>query len=520
MKALVTLQEKLDKQNLNKWINKLIFAIEFLMSIIFTYSMYKIVIYKSYENIWNLKYILTLVPSGIIVLLSIIWNCRVNKEKLEKILISFLIPVGMLYIFFIPPSYVPDEHAHIWKALEISQGKLITEIQEDGSTEELIPRFFDEKRIPYMGNYGQFNAASYEETDYKDMVEVQNPAQAYPAVLYLASSIGFFLGRIFGINGIITIYIAKLLNFIVFLVLGYYSIKIIPFGKTIIGIILFLPMTLQQAASISADSILNSISIFYICYTLYLLKREEGLKVIDKIAYIIMSIIIAVSKIAYVPIAGLSLLFIGNKNIKNKEKAIFISVTIILSIIIGLCWFVFMQQYPPTDSVKIFNETNNVNLKEQLINIIKDPIIFVEVIKNSILNSLYLDTMIGSSMGWLNINTSKIVINIFIMLLAISPFLDKNEKELKTKEKIWSLLVFAGVYILIILAAYLSWTTVGIDTVMGVQGRYFLPICALPLLCVCNKEKYLKFKNINIILPIICVILNFITIIDIIKFYV
>ena len=517
MEALVKIPKKINKETLKQILKKIILVIEFLMSIILAYSVYKIVIYKHYQNIWNLKYIISVAIAMIFVIASIIWNCK--KGKFEKMIISFLIPIGMAYLFFIAPSYVPDEHAHIWKALEISEGKLVTEITEDGESKELVPRFFYDNIVPHLQNYGQFNSSSYKETDYNDLVKVENPAQAYPAVLYIFSSIGFFIGKIFGLNGIITIYLARMLNFIVFLILGYWSIKLIPYGKWIVSIILFLPMSLQQAVSISADSFLNAISIFYVCYTMYLCKKKNKINIKSKILYGIMSIIIAISKVVYIPIVGISLLLIENKEISKKEKCTFLSIIIPLSIISGVIWFLIMQSYPVLDNNLVYNEIYNVSMKDQLISIIKNPSLFITVLNNTFKDGLFIEGMVGSLMGWLNIEISRVVIIMFVILLALSPFLEENEIKNNRKEKIWNLIIFFGTYILIVLAAYLSWTTVGADKVMGVQGRYFLPIIILPLISLCDKDRYVKFKNIKYILPIICIGLNLIAISDIAKFF-
>lgn len=508
---------KFNKEKFEQILNKCILVIEFIISIILLYLIYQIVIYKNYQNIWHLKYILCSLFMGTIVVGCIIWNCK--KSKFEKIIISFLIPIGMAYVFFIAPGYVPDEQAHIWKALEISEGKLMTEITEDGESKESIPHFFENHIIPYIKTYGHFNNVSKEKTDYNDLFEVQNPAQAYPAVLYIASSIAFFIGKILGLNGIFAIYLAKIFNFIIFLILGYFSIKCIPFGKWIVAIILFLPMSLQQAVSVSADSFLNAVSILFICYTMYLCKNTDEINIKDKIIYIVMGIIIAISKVVYISIIGISLLIIGNKKIKNKEKGIFLSTLIILSVISGIIWFLIIQSYPVAESNLTYNETYNINLKEQVMNIIKNPMIFVTVLNNTFKGGFYVEGIVGSLMGWLNIEISRLVTLGFIILLALAPFLDENKVTLNIKQKIWNIIIFLGTYTLIILAAYVSWTTVNSDKVMGVQGRYFLPIIVLPLICLCDKERYIKFKNIKYILPTVCVGLNIIAIVDIAKFF-
>lgn len=520
MKSNTKKNNSLKIEILKKYLYKFLYIIEFLVAIFCAYSLYQIVLNRNNLHIWSLKYLIIFVPTIIMLIGCIILNYKKNKEKIEKIIISFLIPVGMLYVFFMAPSYVPDEQAHILKSYEISTGELITPIKEDGSSKTKIPKFFVDNMIPNISKYGQFNLASMENTDYNEIVEEENEAQAYPAILYIFSSIGFLIGRLFEINGIFTIYLARLFNFAVFLIMGYYSMKIIPFGKFIIGTILFLPMSFQQGASVSADCILNAVSIMYIAYTLYLINKNDQIKWFEKVIYIAMSIIIGISKIAYVPMIGLSLLFIGAKNITKKQKIIFIITTILITIICSIAWFMFMQRYQNTLSHSQYLQENNVNMSEQIRTIIENPRNIIEIIKNTIKDGAYIVGAIGNQLGWLNIETSNIVIIMFIAILAISSFLTNEKEELRNIEKIWMIFIMFGVYVLVILALYLIWTSVGLDEVLGVQGRYFIPILPLLLLCLCKKDRYIKFKNVNLMLPIILTILNVIAISDIIEFFI
>ena len=117
-------------------------------------------------------------------------------------------------------------------------------------------------------------------SNYNEMKIVFCPSQSYFPTLYLFSGIGFLIGKMFSLNFMITMYIARTLNLIIGLILGYYSIKIIPFGKLLLTVYMFLPMYFQQQASMSADSLVNSVSIFFIAYNLYLVynKNEFNIK--------------------------------------------------------------------------------------------------------------------------------------------------------------------------------------------------------------------------------------------------
>lgn len=520
MKKIINFIMLENNEKLKEIVQKILLIIEFLISIFMVFSLYGISVYKYTAGIIPLKYVLIFVPTFIINIYLIIFNIKNNREKVEKIFISFLIPISILYIFFMVPTYVPDEHAHIWKAYEISTGKFVTPIKEDGTATSEIPNFFIKYNVFNIAKYNKVENVKQIDTNYNDTELVDNPARSYPAILYAFSSIGFLIGRLINLNGIFAIYLARILNTIVFLIFSYYSIKIIPFGKKVLATILFLPMMLQQCTSVSADSFINCISIFYIAYTLKICTNNKKINMKQMVLFSIMSIIISISKITYCPLIGISFLFISTKNMNKKTKKIFIPIVIIISAIAALGYYIFMQKYPVVETAQVYMQANNVNQSEQIKYIINNPSILTFILGDSILNSGYISSMIGLSLGWLDINIHSMYITAFLILLVISSFLDKNEMELKKWQKIWLLMISMASYWLVFIAMYIGWTPVGNDMAWGIQGRYFLPILPLILLVLCKKDGYIKIKNINIYLPIILSLLNILVIFDVFKFFI
>lgn len=264
-----------NKESTNPIESKLLFPIEFSVSIFFTILTLKILTTKQYSGYWSLKYLLEITPFAIILFLCLIENIRINRKKIENLWIGFLIPVGMLFLFFMLPTYAPDEQSHMWKAYEISNGIFVTPIREDGSGATMIPTFLVENKYPHLNKYHQLFEKIQMYTDYSFTVRVSNSANSYFPGLYIFSTVGLLFGRIINLNGLCAQYIARLCNYIIFLLLGYYSMKKIPFGKMVIGVLLFMPMVLQQGTSISADCILNAVAIFFIAYTLNLRFKEQ-----------------------------------------------------------------------------------------------------------------------------------------------------------------------------------------------------------------------------------------------------
>lgn len=220
-----------------------------------------------------------------------------------------------------------------------------------------------------------------------------------------------------------------------------------------------------------------------------------------------MCIFLGVAKYVYLPLVGLGLLFISTKNMTKKEKAILIISTIVLSLTIALLWFKLATSYVDT---RDYIEENNVSIIGQIQYAISNPLQFIKVIANDIYASSekYIYGAVGESLGWLNITVPRITITIFLFIFILSAFLENNERELKTPEKLYTMFIAIGIYALVIIGLYLSWSPVGDKMVCGVQGRYFIPIFILPILCLCKKNNYVKIKHINLIIPILLTLLD------------
>ena len=100
-------------------------------------------------------------------------------------------------------------------------------------------------------------------------------------------------------------YLGRLSNFIFYIILIYFSLKILPFKKFGALFILLVPMAIQQNSSLSADVMINSCSFLFISYILYLKysdKSPKKLEVKHKLLLFSLALIISLSKIVYFPI--------------------------------------------------------------------------------------------------------------------------------------------------------------------------------------------------------------------------
>ena len=518
---LEKIKEKINfKENVNleKIYNKICFILEFIISIIFAIQLFKLLYIHHYEFNWNGRFIITTFLCAIILASIIIINIKKYHKIIEKMFLTFAIPVGILYAIFLMPTYAPDENAHAYRAYQISKGTLFAEKEEIATVEVPIDlkdgTTDNNMKVTYADLVNRINKP----VNNIDKVNVYNAAQNYFPTLYIFSAIAFDIGDIFQLNYIYSMYLGKLLNFIVFLALGYFSIKNMPFGKLVLLTYLMIPMLLHQVSSLSADSFIIAITIFFIAKTLKIAFAKEDISKKEEIIYYISAFLMGVAKSVYIPVGLLSLLIIRNKNINKNKRIRLIAISSFACIIIGAIWYVYSSGYI---DAREYLDINGVNGKEQISFIIHNPITYLRIFLNTIHDAggSYLYNFIGSALGWMDISVPNLTIVSYLFLLLISPFLEKHEEELDIKSKIWTMLIFLGTSAVVITALYIIWTGVGQWNIMGVQGRYFLPIGLLVLLCMCSKKRFLQFKHINVILPILLTLLNLSAIQQIIGFF-
>lgn len=494
--------------------NKIKYIIEFLISVMFSYVVFRIVFIKHNYGYISAKHLVYIVPIALILILNVLYCLYKSEKKIEKIFISFIIPIGMLYWIFMMPSQVADEMAHLWRAYEVSEGIFIS----SNKNETKVPKDLIHNIKPYVGNYSQMVSVTNDTPEFNDLESVNNTAKTYPATLYLFSGFGFFIGRIFKLSFIISAYLAKLFNFIIFIIAGYYIIKIIPIGKFAMFTLLFTPMVLHQATSTSADAMVNISCLLFISYSVKLLFKKEKILTKELVLYFIIAVFISIAKYVYLPLIGISFLFIKRKDLDFKGKIIIIS-SIIISGIVAIVCYKYSLTYPGAydDYLNQVGANSTLQLKYMK----ENPLKALEMIRNTLVTNgnTYLKEAMGLKLGWANIFVNDLWIGLFIIILFASCYLEKNEFVLNMIQKSWMILISFGIICLIIIGLYISWTPVGLEISTGIQGRYFIPIIPLILLCLSLKENYIKIKNIEYKLPIILSIINIPVIMTVIKFF-
>lgn len=466
--------------------------------------------YKSNIRIIIFVAILGIMIIGVYVIASIIYYKK--DIKVENIFLMIVPFVCLFFLITMPTFKNHDEYYHWLKAYEVSEGHLMTPIEE-GIQGSMMP-----------SSVADACPKDWTTMTYRDVQEkikhplekekqgILNPetAAVYSFVQYVPQAVGIALARIFTDSTYLITCAGRLANMIVAIVLLYLAIKIMPFGKKLLLIPAMIPIAIEGFTSLSPDAMTISMSFLYIAYILQLaFGKKKKIQLKEKIILLVMSVIIALCKIVYIPLVGLVLIIPKEKfkNENNKSKMINFCIIAGIAVVINLLWLGISSRY-----LANFREGDS---KIQVLLALQNPIQYIQTVLYTInLNGhSYLMSLFGNAIGWGEFVKLDSIVPYTI--LAMYLFVASTDEEIKGKLKkyqiMWILLVVLAICALIFTSLYVQWTTVGKESILGIQGRYFLPILPLIMLllgnCLKVKTSYKK-ENINKVVAIVMLIVQ------------
>lgn len=446
----------------------------------------------------------------------------------EKMVMSgLLVAFGAIYCWLCPPGMAPDEDHHFCRAFEISCGEWTSQhIGEDGEGGNYLPAAVRSFRDPAA------------EIDWDDIAEMRyGNTSLYSPVSYLPQAIGIRIARLCTDNVAMIFYGGKLGSLLAGLLLCLWAIQSMPFGRRILFLIMLFPMTLQEMVSMSPDGFTIALSLAFVAKILQLRCQEGTLGKKDWAAVAMLGMLLALCKVVYVALLFLTLLLPGSKMGEKKKARAFQWGIPMAGLAINLAWLKISAGY-------LVEFRPGVSSGDQVRFILLHFKDYVTAVIRTVCAWFtdWVENMIGSQMGALNIEISHIVWLAFLLLFlyeiyscndAIIPErrLDCHKDAVVSVRRL-DCLVLGGVFLggaaLICTSIYVQWNAVASLMVEGIQGRYFTPLlpCLALLMLFLNQgngEIYLGKRREGIgrsYAYMILLVLHGITILDVIKHYI
>src|SRR5574344_1387499 len=450
----------------------------------------------------------------IFILIIFVKKYKIDDKRIWILYIILAITIGIIHSIVTPLFSQSDEPVHFYRAYEISEGYVITP-SHDGKLSNFFPKSFQE--ILYSGVNEKREYKRYNDIEYmisvplnKDDQELVGDYSSYNFICYLPNIIGMKLGTILNLNPYLIGILGRISSLIICAILIGLGIKKIPYGKIFSLIIFLSPVVLSYFAAISADGIIIAASFLFISNILYFIKTKRTITKKDIIVFALLSSCLFMCKRAYFPIIGLYLL-LPNECVNNKKwKFLYFIINLIIPFVI----YMLISKISPyvTPNISDINTFNNI-IKW----IIKNPISYGLIVLRTTLNNSFdflSNIFAGDFLCHHQISLYSFIPIMYIIIAVISYFSESSSIKYKNNlQKIFIVSIPVLIYLLIATAMYVYNTapsnSVGYPIIIGIQGRYLIPL--LPLLLFINKNKNLKINdsiiiNISVILNLMVIL--------------
>lgn len=445
----------------------------------------------------------------IIILIQIIailyYLKNIIKDKLHNIFVMLAIIFSVNMLILLPAFHVPDEYSHYIKAYslfdkdEIEINKYIPSIKISDLMYETFYKYNCDLHNPY---YKTTIKEYFVDLTKIDKGEKNNVVTFYNTYsirnfAYIPSAIIIKFAFCLNLPIILSTVLARLINALIFIILGYFALKLIPRYKRLLFTIMLMPITIQQTAAINQDSITLSIIFIFLALLLNeIYSKEKNISNKTLALILVLSVCLGISKPGYFAITLMTIL-IPKERFKNKNiyyAMCFLPITICA----GLTASKYLSQFGLADAA-VKKIPNMVTVSY----VLKNPLFLIKVCFYTLYQRGSLDLLTGqlNLFGWSTVSYDFLASYVIYFIYTFLIFFDNKEtKSLSIKNRI----CIVGISIITIGLIYASalfgfnTTTTDAHMIGGLQSRYFIPVTLLLAIGFSNSLLKINIKNKNL----------------------
>lgn len=461
--------------------------------------------------------------AGLLAAFTVIYFCayvfRVKKHIL--FLVTVLI-MGIGYTALMTPFTVPDETVHYYTAYRVSNALTFTKEKADSPDTELYVRACD---TDYQGIFSNFNGKHYMPSTSSYATAINNVLGAEESeemvlktseqisgnyVCYTPAGIGIAIGRILHLNSVPTFYLGRMMNLLLFAILGMLAVRKMPFGKNILFATALLPLTLQQVASYSYDSVIIAFAFYYVATCFDLAYRAKRIRITDIAALLVCLMVFCAPKAGvYVLLAGLLPIVFWNKQLPKNKKWLTVGAAAV-----GAVAFMLIFNLSRIGGSGYTDDTTQYFTLGDIFENTKG---FIALWVNAYFESkeTWFYSLFGSYMAWVNLEVEKTFALFFGSLLMLSSVREDDSispLQMRNTDRYFMIPVVLLTVAGFCAASYL-WTPIDATAIQGLQTRYIIPILPLILLSLRNSALTHR-KSITEFLTVSLVVTNIFYIVD------
>lgn len=428
---------------------------------------------------------------GVLMSLGIVLGLRRAQRwnwKPEKIFLLLFVPLSLGMMLAMPVWRAPDESAHLQRIWQISLGNWFPDEETQGIFLEpanLLDGVRDFKETTLYTVARQWNSTA----DMDQLVESDVGANTgiYPVSNYFPQALGMALVRLMTKGRMAMFYGARLGAWLATLGLFYYAIRIVPVGKYAMIALTLLPMMLQEAASASADGMTCAACMALTAFVVRACECPERFGWKDTAVLAGLMALVGTLKMMYCPLILLSFAIPACCFGSERRKKTILGTIAIAIACASIAWMLFCNAaYVGAGTGR------GDSMREQVAWMLGNPGELLAVMGRTVYFrfGIWMEQIIGKDLGWLNVPIPSLVFWSFVFVLMNfmhgDDALSADHQQIRVFRKLG--IALSAVCVLIVLLSLYIWETPCANpTVLGIQGRYFIPL--LPLLYMALKHK-------------------------------
>lgn len=315
----------------------------------------------------------------------------------------------------------------------------------------------------------------------------------YSFLSYIPSALGIWIGRLFGLTFTLTFALGKTFNLLCYIFLVFIAIRLIPIKKWLFLAIGLLPTNIFSASNYSYDWFLVAFTLLSISLVVRVICSNR--KVFTKELWLILiCLFLALApKAVYFPIVGVIFLIPGRAFATPTQRRLFVVASIV--VVIYACATFILPTIFSGGAVYGDNRAGTgASPSRQLAFIASNPLSYLKILVSYLYHEFFALGNIETSfadfyyMGQLTevfpvFQGVLLVCATFIMLTDTS---EMSARLISTPSIIFGCFIILCTAALISTAMYVSFTEVGLNTVIGVQPRYAIPLIPIAGVFILN----------------------------------
>jgi uncharacterized membrane protein len=418
---------------------------------------------------------------------------------LEQVFLGVGFFFGVLFLLTTPPFQVADESRHFVRAYTYAEAILhrLGWIAPAEALPESVVRAieqteylrFDPMSKTTVGHTLSLLAPQLQPHERATYGETA----PYALISYLPQVVPLMVCRLRHINAVATLYIARLCALLFWLGITYVAIRKLPVAKHLLFFIALLPMTLFQAASLSADCMTLAVSFLLIACYLQLAHRAGPVDGRSMLLISGLGALLTATKLVYLPLIGLHFLIRPARFGSRRTYLMSFALTAVaclgslvllyspvLAPLLG-----FAPPLPETTGSATTTPYPQVNF------LLADPFNGLRMMGATFsrFGRAYLNGFVGI-LGWSSASLPSYLYILTAVMIGLVASTTDSLWLIRTQHK----LLFAGIILLITTIIFVAISTDtlhnGQPTLLlsGVQGRYFTPFAPLVGLLAVNRS--------------------------------